>query len=175
MRLAIVITKVQLVSPNQLRGIMKGNSEKGLPLAATTPSETLLSASMIVGIGVLALICGYAVLATLSTLVQETWLHGVSYKRSTLSVLLLAGILTPLCGIPSGFVAGLIGRRAPLAHGMALCAIVATETVFLIATHRVDGPLWFEASAGASVGAGVVLGAWITHHWIKKRQEGRAG
>ena len=154
---------------------MKNNVERNSPIALTTFDETLLSAVKIVGIGVVALICGYAVIAALSTLVQETWLHGVSYKRSTTSVLLLAGLFTPLCGIPAGFVAGLIGRRALLAHGMALCAIVATETTFLFATHRVDGPLWFEASAGASVDAGVVLGAWIVHRWLKTLRPGRAG
>lgn len=154
---------------------MKVISENSLPLAVTTSSETLLSAATIVGIGVVALVCGYTVLASLSTLVQETWLHGVSYRRSTLNVLLLAGILTPLCGIPSGCVAGLIGHRAPLAHGMALCALVGAETTFLIATHRVDGPLWFEAFAGASVGAGVLLGAWIVHRWLKRRQARRLG
>ena len=154
---------------------MKNALEDKSSIAVTTVDETLLSASQIVGIGVIALICGYAVLAALSTLVQETWLHGVSYKRSTLNVLLLAGLFTPLCGIPSGFVAALIGRRAPLAHGMALCAIVAIETTYLYVRHAVDGPLWFEASAGASVGAGVVLGAWICRRWLQRRRAGRTG
>ena len=149
---------------------MKANPNQAPQSAFSTRDETLLSALKIVSIGYAALICGYAVLATLSTLVQETWLHGVSYKHSTLNVLLLAGLVTPLCGIPAGLVVGLIGRRVPLAHGIALCAIVATETTFLFATHRVDGPLWFEASAGASVGAGVLVGAWMAHRLLKSRR-----
>lgn len=152
---------------------MRVNPDQVPPFGVSLDDETLLSALKIVSIGCAALICGYAVLATLSTLVQETWLHGVSYRRSTLNVLLLAGLFTPLCGIPSGIVVGLIGRRAPLAHGFAMCALIVAETAFLFATHRVDGPLWFEASAGASVGAGVMVGACIVRRRLKNRRPRR--
>ena len=99
--------------------------------------------------------------ALLSTLVQETWLHGVSYHKSSLRDLILAGTFTPACGVLGGLVAGIVGRAAPLTHGLSLSAIIGAETIYLITTHRVDGPVWFEASAGAALSGAAALGSWI--------------
>ena len=131
------------------------------PTTASIRDETLWSAVKNVGIGMAALVAGYAIVALVSTLVQEAWLGGVSYQHSSLRVLILAAIFTPAGGVLGGLVAGSIGRRAPLTHGLALFALVAAETTYLIVTHRVDGPVWFEAGAGATLGAAVVLGSWI--------------
>ena len=135
--------------------------------------ETFLSAATNVGIGALALVLGYAVVAGLSTLVQETWLHGVSYRHSAFGVLLLAGIATPITGIPAGFLAGYIGRRAPITHGFVLFALIAAETTYLFLTHRVDGPLWFEAGAGAALGGACVLGSWLAQRWMSRTSQAR--
>ena len=46
---------------------------------------------------VVGVIAGYVTLALASTLVQEVWLGGVSYRNSARSALILAGVFTPLC------------------------------------------------------------------------------
>jgi cation transport ATPase len=119
-------------------------------------------------VGVSAVVAGYAVVALLSELVQEVWLGGVSYGHSSTWVLALAGVFTPAGGVLGGVVAGAIGRRFPLAHGLALSAVIVAETTYLFTTHRVDGPLWFEASAGATLAAAVVFGSWLAGRWLRK-------
>lgn len=119
-------------------------------------------------VGVSAVVAGYAVVALLSELVQEVWLGGVSYRHSSTWALILAGVFTPAGGVLGGAVAGAIGRRFPLAHGLALSAVIVAETTYLFTTHRVDGPLWFEAGAGATLGAAVVFGAWLAGRWLRK-------
>lgn len=117
----------------------------------------------LIGRGVLAVVAGYAVLVLLSTLVQEAWLGGVSYRNSDLTTLILAGIFTPLCGVVAGFTAAAIARRRLLLHALPLALAIAVETTALYVTGRVDGPLWFETLAGASLAAGIGLGFWIWH------------
>ena len=125
-------------------------------------------------IGVVAVIVGYGVLAWLSTAVQEWWLGGVTYHHSSTRTLILAGIFTPATGLFGGFVAGWIGRRAPLVHGLILGSLIGIETTYLYAKHIVDGPLWFEAGAGAALAAAVVVGSWVARRWLRRPAAVRA-
>ena len=111
--------------------------------------------------GTVAVVAGYFVLALASTLVQEVWLGGVSYQRSPIRVLVLAGIFTPACGLLAGLVVAKVGQRARVPASVVLALLVALETVYLFLTGRVDGPLWFEAAAGLAVAVAVLLGAWL--------------
>jgi hypothetical protein len=111
--------------------------------------------------GTLAVICGYVVLVLLATLVQEFWLGGVSFRNSSNTTLVLAGVFTPLSAVVAGYVTASIARRWLIAHALPVCLAIAVETTFLYRTGRVDGPLWFEALAGASLIGGVFLGMWI--------------
>ena len=111
--------------------------------------------------GTLAVICGYIVLVLLATLVQEIWLGGVSYRNSSNTTLVLAGVFTPLSAVVAGYVIASIAHRWLIAHALPVCLAIAVETTFLYRTGRVDGPLWFEALAGASLIGGVFLGMWI--------------
>ena len=111
--------------------------------------------------GACAVVAGYVVLALASTLVQEVWLGGVSYLRSPLRVLVLAGVFTPACGLLAGMVVAKIGQRAAIPASMVLALLIMLETAYLILTHRVDGPLWFEVAAGLAVAIAVLLGAWL--------------
>jgi hypothetical protein len=54
--------------------------------------------------GVLGAVAGYITLALASTLVQEIWLGGVTYRHSERLVLILAGVFTPLCAFAGGLV-----------------------------------------------------------------------
>lgn len=106
-----------------------------------------------------AVAAGYVLLVVLSTLVQEFWLGGVSYRGSNLTTLIFAGIFTPVSGIIAGFATAAIARRRPFVHALPICLAIALETTVLYRTGRVDGPLWFEALAGATLIGGVLLGA----------------
>jgi hypothetical protein len=122
-----------------------------------------------------AVAAGYILLVLLSTLVQEVWLGGVSYRDSNLATLILAGIFTPIAGVVAGFATATIARRRPLLHVLPICLAIALETTVLYRTGKVDGPLWFEALAGATLIGGVVLGAAARHYLaIRKRGDAKA-
>lgn len=106
-----------------------------------------------------AVAAGYILLVLLSTLVQEAWLGGVSYRDSSLKTLILAGIFTPVAGVIAGYATATIARRRPFLHALPICLAIAVETTVLYRTGKVDGPLWFEALAGATLIGGVILGA----------------
>jgi cation transport ATPase len=109
----------------------------------------------------IAVAAGYVVIALLSTLVQEIWLGGVSYQHSSRRVLVLAGIFTPLTAVAGGLATTWLSPRAPLRSCLALCGLIVAETTYLYVTGRVDGPLWFEAAAAASLVVAVLLGCML--------------
>jgi len=111
--------------------------------------------------GVAAVLAGYVLLVLLSTLVQGLWLGGVSYQKSSLTTLILAGIFTPLSAVVAGLGTAAIARRRVFTHALPICLAIAVETTLLYRTGRVDGPLWFEALAGGALICGVLLGAWL--------------
>ena len=117
----------------------------------------------------LGAIAGYVTLALTSTLVQEAWLGGVSYRDSGRLVLVLAGVFTPLCAFAGGFVAALVaGRSRRLAAAM-LCGLIIVETTYLYMTRRVDGPLWFEAGAAAALILAVCAATWLSGRYAARR------
>lgn len=123
---------------------------------------------------VLAVAGGYAALVLLTYLVQESLLGGVSFRDSPLHTLLIAGILTPCAGGVAGYAAALVAGRWPVLHVVPICAAVAVETTALYATGRVDGPLWFEALAGAALIAGILAGAGYRRWHSSARAGGSA-
>jgi hypothetical protein len=109
----------------------------------------------------LGAIAGYVVVALASTLVQEVWLGGVSYRNSDRSVLILAGAFTPLCAFLGGLVSALVATHGRWLAALLLNAVIAVETTYLYATGRVDGPLWFEAGAGMALIVAVFAATWM--------------
>lgn len=120
-------------------------------------------------LAVFGAIAGYVTLALTSTLVQEVWLGGVSYRNSARSVLILAGVFTPLCAFLGGAISALIAAHSRWLAAALLSALIAAETTFLYATGRVDGPLWFEAGAGAALVAAVFAATWMCSRLVSRR------
>lgn len=118
---------------------------------------------------------GYAVLFEGSTLVQETMFHGVSFHRSSLMVLILAGILTPVSGLAAGMVTAAVGGRLFLLHAIPLALWIGFETTFLFTKHIVDGPLWFEGGAALALVLGVFAGAFVWEEVILRHDEAARG
>jgi hypothetical protein len=127
------------------------------------------SAGKTLVMAVLGAVAGYIVLALASTLVQEIWLGGVSYRDSERSVLILAGLFTPLCAFLGGVVSSFVATHSRWPAAALLSALIATETTYLYLTGRVDGPLWFEAGAGAALIGAVFVGAWLYGRLLSRR------
>ena len=119
--------------------------------------------------GLLGAIAGYVTLALTSTLVQEVWLGGVSYRESERLVLVLAGIFTPLRAFAGGLVSALVAGRSRWLAAAILCGLIMVETTYLYTTQRVDGPLWFEAGAAAALILALCVATWLSAHYVARR------
>ncbi len=108
---------------------------------------------------VIAVVVGYAVMVILITLVQETWLGGVSYRESPRSVLAMAGFFTFLSAAIGGAVGTWLSGSAKLVAGFVMAGLVVVETTVLLSTGGLDGPLWFDLLAALSLIIGILLGA----------------
>jgi hypothetical protein len=139
-------------------------------MALTHSKEAFQTLSL----ALLATIAGYVTLALTSTLVQEVWLGGVRYQQSTPTVLILAGLFTPLCALLGGFISALIAGRARWLAAATLSALITAETTYLYSTRRVDGPLWFEACAAAALILAVLVGTWAGARYRETRHRSRA-
>ena len=118
--------------------------------------------------GLLGTIAGYTTLALTSTLVQEVWLGGVSYRDSGPLVLLLAGLFTPLCAFAGGLVGALIAGQSRWLAAAALCGLITVESTYLYVTQSVDGPLWFEAGAAAALILAVCAASWLIARYVAR-------
>ena len=110
---------------------------------------------------VAGVVFGYWVLAMLITLAFERGLGGVSYSKSSLGVLVLAGF----CGFASAVIGGaaavwISGIRAWV-PALIMSVLVVIETTWLLSTGRAEGPVWFDALGALSLIAGIQLGAAI--------------
>lgn len=105
----------------------------------------------------IAVVVGYALMVVLITLVQETWLGGVSYSGSTWKTLFLAGLFTFLAAVVGGLTAAWIS--AGQAAALVMSGFVVLETALLFSTGKLGGPLWFDVVAAASLIVGILLGA----------------
>lgn len=111
-----------------------------------------------VGRSLLAVVAGYVAMVLLITLVQEGIFGGVSFRKSSLVTLAIAGGLTFASAVVGGAIAAFIAGWKPFEHGLAMCGIVVIETSVLIATGKLADPLWFDLSASASLLVGILLG-----------------
>ena len=115
------------------------------------------------------IVLGYVTLVLASAFVQQTMFGGVSFAHSPISTLVLAGLLTPVAAVLAGLVTAVVAGRAPIWHVMPLCLAVCAETIFLYATHKADGPLWFEGGAGLALVVGALVGAWTWKYFAIAR------
>jgi hypothetical protein len=100
--------------------------------------------------------------------VQEAILGGVSYYDS-LKTIALAGVLTPMAAAVGAIIAVIIAGRHPWLHLLPMVILIVAETTYLYTRGRVDGPLWFETAAGASLIAGAIIGALAWQLLSKRR------
>jgi hypothetical protein len=115
------------------------------------------------------IVVGYAVFVAGTWIAQGVILGGVSYRNSSLAILIMAGILTPAAGVIGGLVTSAIAGVRPFLHILPMCLLIVLETSYLYSRGLVDGPLWFEAAAGGSLVVGAIIGVrcwllWVDRH-----------
>lgn len=117
---------------------------------------------------VAGIVIGYLIFVLGAWVVQEAILGGVSYHDS-LTTIALAGVLTPLAAAVGAIITVIIAGRQPWLHLIPMVMLIAAETTYLYTQGRVDGPLWFETAAGASLIAGGIIGALVWQLLLKRR------
>ncbi len=123
----------------------------------------------------LAVVAGHATLILTITLVQEGMFGGVRFQTTPLVPLLFAGILTTLCAVAGGMVAARICGKPFFPPAIVMCVLVIAETIYLISTGRLDGPLWFDVMAAGSLVVGILAGAlWISRQKSDVRMANKA-
>jgi hypothetical protein len=113
-----------------------------------------------------AIIVGEVLLYAGTYFVQEDIFGHVTYSDNA-PTLVGAGLLTPVAAVVAGFAIALIAGIRPYIHVVPLCALVIAETAFLFSRGLVDGPVWFEASAGLSLILGAIVGAYLWSRLVR--------
>jgi hypothetical protein len=112
-------------------------------------------------------VCGYALMVVLITLVQENWFGGVGWGKTPIGTLAIAGFFTCVAAVVGAIVATAIARPTGLLAAAIMSCIVVIETTTLVATGKVAGPLWFDILAAASLIAAILLGAELFLRFIR--------
>ena len=73
-------------------------------------------------------------------------------------------------GVVAGFAVALIAGTRPYLHLVPMCALIVAETAYLYSRGLVDGPIWFEVSAGLSLIIGALAGAYCWSRFITSRR-----
>lgn len=115
---------------------------------------------------VAGVVCGYAVMVVLITLVQETWFGGVGWNKSPFGVLAAAGFFTSVAAGVGAVLATSIARPSGRLAAAIMASLVVVETSVLFATGKVSGPLWFDLAAAASLVVAIMVGAELYLRWI---------
>ena len=105
-------------------------------------------------------ILGYALMVILITLVQETWFGGVALGKTPPVSLVVAGLLTCVCGGIGGALATVIGGTGRIPARL-MAGMVVVETTVLVITGRVSGPLWFDLLSAGSLIVAILIGAEV--------------
>ncbi len=106
---------------------------------------------------ILATILGYITMGFLITVVQEWIFGGVSYNKSSLIVLAVAGFGTFLSAIMGGWLAYFINSYSTKLSNMIMCGMVIVETTWILNTFKAESPIWFDVLAALSLIIGILI------------------
>ncbi len=113
----------------------------------------------------LAVVAGYGTMFLFIVLVQEGMFGGVSYYRTAVLQLLVAGILTTASTAAGGAVAAWVFGGPFFPPALAICALVVLESTYMILAGRLEGPVWFDVTAAGSLLIGILVGALAVRGW----------
>lgn len=108
-----------------------------------------------------AVVLGYAIMVLLISVVQEIWLGGIGWNKSSLGVLALGGTFTCLSGAISAASASAVSQPTGRAASRVMAFLIVVETTFLISNGTLTDPLWFDMLASGSLLISVLLGGEI--------------
>lgn len=109
----------------------------------------------------LATVVGYITMALLITVVQEWILGGVSYNKSSITVLAVAGIGTFMSAVVGGWIAFAINSYSTKISNILMSIFVIMETTWLLNNYKSNSPLWFDILAATSLIIGILIPCFL--------------
>jgi hypothetical protein len=110
---------------------------------------------------VMAVVAGYVVLAILIgvkfALLQQV-APGAFTSGAGLALIVLTDAMSAAAG---GYVVALIARRRPVAHALALGAVMVPLGILNAVMNAGQEPLWFQVSVLAAIVVALPSGAWL--------------
>jgi hypothetical protein len=105
----------------------------------------------------LATLVGYITMGLLITVVQEWIFGGVSFNKSSFTVLTIAGTGTFLSAIIGGWLAFAFNSYTTKTSNIIMSVIVIVETTWILVTFKATSPLWFDVLAALSLIIGILI------------------
>lgn len=105
---------------------------------------------------ILAAVLGEITLILGTTLAQEVLFDGIDYYTSPMTDIFFGGLATFLAAVLAGMVAAMpVKAMSPIPH-LIISLIIVLETTYLMASGSLNGPVWFDMLASASL----IIGVW---------------
>jgi len=101
----------------------------------------------------------YLIIGLIMVVVVELALGGATFRESTLTVLAAAGLSSVIAAVLAGYIGSWIAGRAPRWHALAMIAIIAFDTAWIIVRGIGSDPVWFTIASGSALCAGLAVGA----------------
>ena len=101
----------------------------------------------------------YLLIGVVMVLVVDLVLGGVTWRESSAGVLLLASLVSLAAATTGGYLGTWIAGRAPRLHALAMIAIIAFDTTWLLIKGLDTDPVWVTLTAGAMLALGLATGA----------------
>lgn len=120
---------------------------------------------------VAAVVAGYALFAVSAVLI-----FGVSGRDPHAAAPVAFMIGSTLYGVVfallAGYLCARVARRAELAHGLALGALLGAASVVSIVARRPGATVWSQTAALTLMAPAAVLGAWLRALQLRRRAPG---
>lgn len=112
---------------------------------------------------ILAAVLGEITLILGTTLAQEVLFDGIDYYTSPMSDIVFGGLATFIAAVLAGVVAAMPVKAVSRLPHLIISLIIVMETTYLMASGSLNGPLWFDLLALASL----IIGVWAGHYASK--------
>ena len=109
---------------------------------------------------ILAVVLGEITLILLTTVAQEIMFDGIDYYSSPLSDIFFGGLATFLAAVLAGMAAAVLVKGTSRAPHLIISLIILLETIYLLASGILNGPLWFDLLSAIAL----IVGVWAGHY-----------
>jgi len=109
---------------------------------------------------ILAVVLGEITLILLTTVAQEIMFDGIDYYSSPLSYIFFGGLATFLAAVLAGMAAAVLVKGTSRAPHLIISLIILLETIYLLASGILNGPLWFDLLSAIAL----IVGVWAGHY-----------